>query len=272
MTNYVSFPNLFDKVFELDPVAFELGSFSVRWYGIIICVGFLLAGAYALRRCKSFGTTQDDIIDFALYLLPSVIVGARLYYVFHRWDYYSANPDQIIKIWEGGLAIYGGIIAGVIVAILFAKFKHIDFFNLGDLAVISLLIGQCIGRWGNFMNAEAFGGFTDLPWGMSINGAAPCHPTFLYESLWNLAGLIALHFYSKHRHFKGEIILLYFGWYGLGRAWIEGLRTDSLYIGNTDIRVSQLVAIVSFVVCLAALLYLHISKKYKDIKFLKLDE
>ena len=156
MINYVSFPHLFDKIFELNNVAFEIGSLSVRWYGVIICIGFLLAGTYTMVRCKQFGTTQDDITDFALYLLPSVIIGARLYYVFHRWDYYSQNPGQIIKVWEGGLAIYGGIIAGVIVAIIFTRFKHIDFFNLGDLAVISLLIGQCIGRWGNFMNAEAF--------------------------------------------------------------------------------------------------------------------
>lgn len=270
MTNYVSFPALFDKVFKLNPVAFELGGLSVRWYGIIICVGFLLAGAYALRRCKSFGVTEDDITDFALFLLPSVIIGARLYYVFSRWDYYGKNPDQIIKIWEGGLAIYGGIIAGVIVAVIFAKTKHIDFLGLGDVAVICLLIGQFIGRWGNFMNAEAFGCATSLPWGMSINGADPCHPTFLYESLWNLAGFIALHFYSKRRRFKGEIILLYFGWYGLGRAWIEGLRTDSLYLGNTDIRVSQLLAVVSFVLCLAALLYLYIGERYKKIKWIQL--
>jgi len=272
MINNVSFPNLFDKVFTLNPVAFEIGPLSIRWYGIIICLGFLLAGAYAYVRCKQFGVKQDHITDFALWLIPSVMIGARLYYVFNRWDYYSAHPNEIIRIWEGGLAIYGGIIAGVICAVIVCKAEKIDFFALGDLAVICLLIGQLIGRWGNFMNAEAFGGPTSLPWGMSINGASPCHPTFLYESLWNLAGFIALHFYSKHRRFKGEIILLYFGWYGLGRGWIEGLRTDSLYIGSTDIRISQLVAIVSFVLCTAALVYLYIGKNYQKFSFLKINK
>lgn len=251
---------------------FGIEGWNIAWYGVIIACGMLLGLALAVYRAKKEDIHSDVLYDFLLIAAPIAILCARAYYVIFEWESYADDPAKVFAIWEGGLAIYGGIIAGVIVAILFAKFKHIDFFNLGDLAVISLLIGQCIGRWGNFMNAEAFGGFTDLPWGMSINGAAPCHPTFLYESLWNLAGLIALHFYSKHRHFKGEIILLYFGWYGLGRAWIEGLRTDSLYIGNTDIRVSQLVAIVSFVVCLAALLYLHISKKYKDIKFLRIEK
>lgn len=294
MINYVSFPGLFDKVFKLDPVAFEIGSLSVRWYGVIICLGFLLAGAYALRRCKTFGVTADDITDFALFLLPSVIIGARLYYVFSSWDYYSKNPSQIIKIWEGGLAIYGGIIAGVIVAVIFSKVKRIDFLGLGDVAVICLLIGQMIGRWGNFMNVEAFGDVTTLVWRMCspavadylideglitmvqyneiINGTLGVHPTFLYESLWNFAGFIALHFYSYRRRFKGELILLYFGWYGLGRAWIEGLRTDSLHLGHTDIRISQLLAVISFVFCVGALLYLYIGKRYKKIKWLELNK
>ena len=271
MINHVSFPKLGNISFDLDPVAVDVGPLSIRWYGIIICLGFILAGLYAYKRSRSFGTTPDDITDFLLCLIPSAIIGARLYYVFSSWDYYSKHPENIIKVWEGGLAIYGGIILGVIAAIVFSKVKKIDFFNFGDMAVISLLIGQMIGRWGNFVNAEAFGCATSLPWGMSINGAAMCHPTFLYESLWNLAGFVFLHFYSKHRKFKGEIILIYFGWYGLGRGWIEGLRTDSLYLGNTDIRVSQLLAVVSFVICAALLIYLHLSRKYKDIRFLKLE-
>ena len=272
MTHHISFPKLGNIAFDIDPVAFEFGPLSIRWYGIIICLGFVLAGLYAFKRCRSFDTTVDDIVDFLICLIPCAIIGARLYYVFSCWDYYGKHPEQIIKVWEGGLALYGGIILGVIAAIIFSKVKKIDFFNFGDMAVICIFIGQLIGRWGNFVNAEAFGAITNLPWGMSINGAAPCHPTFLYESLWNLAGFIFTHFYSRRRRFKGEIILIYFGWYGLGRAWIEGLRTDSLYLGSTDIRVSQLLAAVSFVVCASLLVYLHVSKRYKTISFLTLEK
>lgn len=272
MSHNISFPKLGNISFDIDPVAFELGPLSIRWYGVIICLGFVLAGLYAYRRSRSFGVTPDDITDFLLCLIPSAIIGARLYYVFSRWEYYGKHPADIIKVWEGGLAIYGGIILGVVAAVLFSRAKKVNFFDFGDMAVICLLIGQMIGRWGNFLNAEAFGGITSLPWGMSINGAAMCHPTFLYESLWNLVGFVFLHFYSRHRRFKGELILIYFGWYGLGRGWIEGLRTDSLYLGNTDIRVSQLLAVVSLVVCAALLIYLYISKKYKSLSYLSLDK
>ena len=272
MSHNISFPKLGNISFDIDPVAFELGPLSIRWYGVIICLGFVLAGLYAYRRSRSFGVTPDDITDFLLCLIPSAIIGARLYYVFSRWEYYGKHPADIIKVWEGGLAIYGGIILGVVAAVLFSRAKKVNFFDFGDMAVICLLIGQMIGRWGNFVNAEAFGGVTSLPWGMSINGAAMCHPTFLYESLWNLVGFVFLHFYSRHRRFKGELILIYFGWYGLGRGWIEGLRTDSLYLGNTDIRVSQLLAVVSLVVCAALLIYLYISKKYKSLSYLSLDK
>ena len=270
----VSFPGLGIGEFQLNKIAFTLfGKLEVRWYGLIITTGIILAVLYCAYRSAECGVTKDDLLDLALYTVIFGVLGARLYYVLMTLGTYSyKNIIDVFAIWEGGLAIYGGIILGVVAAVLFSRAKKINFFDFGDMAVICLLIGQMIGRWGNFVNAEAFGGITSLPWGMSINGAAMCHPTFLYESLWNLVGFVFLHFYSRHRRFKGELILIYFGWYGLGRGWIEGLRTDSLYLGNTDIRVSQLLAVVSLVVCAALLIYLHVTKKYKSLSYLSLDK
>ena len=176
-----------------------------------------------------------------------------------EWGYYSQHPNEIIAIWKGGIAIYGAVIGVVIALAVYSRIKKLSFASLCDLAAFGLLIGQCIGRWGNFVNGEAHGGATSLPWGMSIDGASPVHPTFLYESLWNFVGFLVLHFYSKKRKFKGEMALLYVAWYGLGRAWIEGLRTDSLYLG--PVRVSQLLAGIS---CIAAIVVLV--RQYNRIK------
>ncbi len=266
--NTVSFPKLFDGVLTLDPTAFTLFGHPIRWYGIIICLGFIAAAIYCSYRAKDFALTADNVTDFMLWLIPICVIGARAYYVLNKWDHYGKHPEDIIKIWEGGIAIYGGIIAGALAVLLFTRVKKISFLSLGDLAVLGLLIGQFMGRWGNFINAEAFGVETALPWGMSINGSPPCHPTFLYESLWNFILFIFLHFYSKRRKFKGELILLYFSLYGLGRSWIEGLRTDSLYIGSTGIRISQLLAICFFVICTLALIFLYVNNNYKKYKFL----
>ncbi|MBQ7624792.1 MAG: prolipoprotein diacylglyceryl transferase [Clostridia bacterium] len=255
----------------MDPVAFTIFGHPIRWYGIIICLGFIAAAAYCSYRARDFGLTADNVTDFMLWLIPICVIGARAYYVLNRWDTYKDHPEDIIKIWEGGIAIYGGIIAGALAAALYCKIKKVNFLSLGDVAVLGLLTGQFIGRWGNFVNAEAYGTATSLPWGMSINGAPPCHPTFLYESLWNFALFIFLHFYSKKRKFKGELILLYFSLYGLGRAWIEGLRTDSLYVGNTNIRISQLLAVCFFVICAGALVYLRIRKNYEKYDLLSLN-
>ena len=183
--------------------------------------------------------------------MPLGIICARIYYVVFEWGYYAQHPGEIIAIWKGGIAIYGGIIGTLIGLFVYSRVKKLSLASLCDLAAFGLLIGQCIGRWGNFVNGEAHGGPTTLPWGMTIDGQSMVHPTFLYESLWNLAGFVLLHFYSKKRRFKGEIALLYAAWYGAGRAWIEGLRTDSLYIGS--VRVSQLLAIISCVAAIAVL-------------------
>ena len=235
---------------------------DIYWYGIIICAGFILAALYVNSRTKDFGITSDNLTDCLIICVPLGIICARIYYVVFEWGYYAQHPGEIIAIWKGGIAIYGGIIGTLIGLFVYSRVKKLSLASLCDLAAFGLLIGQCIGRWGNFVNGEAHGGPTTLPWGMTIDGQSMVHPTFLYESLWNLAGFVLLHFYSKKRRFKGEIALLYAAWYGAGRAWIEGLRTDSLYIGS--VRVSQLLAIIS---CIAAVAVL--ARQYRRIKVAK---
>ena len=246
----ISFPLLGN--WSIDPSAsFTLFGRTFYWYGVIIAVGFILAMLYCARHCRRCGIEPDTLYDFLIWMIPLAIIGARLYYVIFQWSDYRDHPIDALKIWEGGLAIYGGVIAGLLTGIIWCRKKKIPFGAMADVCAPGLLIGQCIGRWGNFVNGEAHGGPTTLPWGMTIDGQSMVHPTFLYESLWNLAGFVLLHFYSKKRRFKGEIALLYAAWYGAGRAWIEGLRTDSLYIGS--VRVSQLLAIISCVAAIAVL-------------------
>ena len=251
----ISFPMLWDL--KLDPPAsFTVFGFTIYFYGVLIALGFLLAILYCARRAPSFGIPQDDFYDMLLWLIPLVIVGARLYYVLFRLDYYLAHPAEIIAIRDGGLAIYGGVIAGAAVIWIFCRKKKISVPAMLDLAIHGLLIGQILGRWGNFMNREAFGAETQIfcRMGLTPPGGQTVyvHPTFLYESLWNLACLIFLIVWARRgrRKYDGQCALIYFFWYGLGRAWIEGLRSDSLYIGNTGLRVSQLLSVV---LCLGAL-------------------
>lgn len=250
MEHAISFPAL-GLDFQINRVAANVFGKDIYWYGIIICIGFVLAALYVNARVKEFGCTSDNLMDCLIICVPVGIICARIYYVAFEWGYYSQHPNEIIAVWNGGIAIYGAVIGVVIALYVYSRVKKLSFASLCDLAAFGLLIGQCIGRWGNFVNGEAHGGPTDLPWGMSIDGAAAVHPTFLYESVWNLVGFIALHFYSKKRKFPGEMALLYVAWYGLGRAWIEGLRTDSLYIGT--MRVSQGLAAVSCIVAIALL-------------------
>ena len=257
----ISFPMFGDFTIN-PPSTFVLFGRTFYLYGAVIALGFLLGILYCAHRSEKFvGIPSDDLYDFVLWLIPTVLVGARLYYVIFRWNEYSHNLLDIFKVWEGGLAIYGGILAGLVLVILWCRKRQIPFGALGDLSVFGLLIGQCIGRWGNFLNREAFGRETDVfcRMGLTMPGKNPIyvHPTFLYESLWNLVGFLALHFWFKNhkRRFDGEVMLLYVAWYGLGRAMIEGLRTDSLYLGSTGIRVSQLLAAVS---CVAALVLLAV--------------
>ena len=231
------------------------------WYGVIIAFGFLLAAAYCYRRCdRDFGIRSDDFTDILLFSVPIAIIGARIYYIVF-FGHYDTFADMI-NIREGGLAIYGGIIAAAITVFAVCRFKKISALAVLDLVSFGFLIGQSIGRWGNFMNREAYGYETEIfcRMGLTLDSETIyVHPTFLYESLWNAVGFLALHVFSKKhtRRFDGQYFLMYIGWYGLGRVWIEGLRTDSLYIGSTGLRVSQLIAAATFlasVIILAAVL------------------
>lgn len=259
----ISFPMLGDWSVN-PPYSFTVFGFEIYFYGVIIASAFILAALFCARKAAEFGLTSDDLFDLVIWLIPACIIGARLYYVLFKLDYFIANPSKIFSVRDGGLAIYGGIIAGVITGIIWSRRKKIPVFAVGDLAAFGLLIGQAVGRWGNFINREAFGAETDVfcRMGLTMPGQETLyvHPTFLYESLWNLAGLIILCILSKlgKRKYDGQFFWSYILWYGLGRAWIEGLRTDSLYIGSTDIRVSQLLAAVS---ALAALIVLIVNAK-----------
>ena len=252
------------------PNSFTLFGHTFYWYGVIIACGFLLAVSYAYSRCeRDFGITQNDLTDVLLFGVPLGIIGARIYYVVF-FGHYSSLADMV-KIWEGGLAIYGGIIAAVITVIVVCRVKKISWLAVMDVISFGFLIGQCIGRWGNFMNREAFGYETDIfcRMGLTLDGTTVyVHPTFLYESLWNFVGFIALHIFSKkvERKFDGQYFLMYVAWYGLGRVWIEGLRTDSLYIAGTNIRVSQLIAGVTFLVATALIVWILRRGKYSPDK------
>ncbi len=243
----VQFPAL-NLSFKINPVAFSINDFNVYWYGIIIGCAFLLALIYALARLKDFGIKSDSFFDCVLAGLIGGIVGARLYYVIFNIDYYINNPAEIFAVHNGGLAIYGGIIGGLLCGCTVAKIRRINIPAILDVAALGFLIGQGIGRWGNFMNQEAFGTETNLPWGMLSENTdgLTVHPCFLYESLWCILGFVLLHIFSKKlRKYDGQIFLMYIVWYGLERAVVEGLRTDSLYLLFFDIRVSQLLAIVT---------------------------
>lgn len=257
----ISFPGI--GLNGIDPPSgFTVFGRSFAFYGLIIAIGFLLAMLYLSKRCGVFGLTQDNVMDILLCAVPLGIIGARLYYVAFRPEMYfgPGKWGEIIKIWEGGLAIYGGIIAGVIGIIIYCRVKKIPIGTALDLASFGVLIGQIAGRWGNFFNREAYGAETAsfLRMGLTTaSGTIYVHPTFLYESVWNLVGLIFLHFFSKkNRKFDGQIFIMYVAWYGLGRFWIEGLRADSLYLWNSGLRVSQVLAGVSFVIAIILLFVL----------------
>ena len=253
MENVITFPALGISV-TVNRVAFNVFGKDIYWYGVIIALGFALAVLYCSLRIRRFGFNNDLLFDALVAALPSAIVGARLYYVIWEWGYYSKYPSEIIAVWHGGLAIYGGIIGALIAVAVYGRVKRASIPGMFDVAALGLLIGQCLGRWGNFINGEAHGTLTDSVLGMTVNGYGPFHPTFLYESVWTALGFVVLHLVSVYFYrFRGQIFLAYLVWYGAGRAVIEGLRTDSLYIGQTDIRVSQVVAVVS---CITGLVLL----------------
>ena len=250
MYSEISFPAL---GIALDPPrSIALGPLSIHFYGMIIAFGLILAVVYATRRSKQFGIKEDDVLDGVLYVTPFAVLCARAYYCIFSWEHYADNPISVLYIWEGGLAIYGGVLGAAIGVTVLCRVKRIKLPAMLDLVSLGFLIGQSIGRWGNFFNREAFGAETDTFLRMGLmnryTGEVVCyHPTFFYESLWNAIGFLLLHQLSKKRQYDGQIALGYAAWYGLGRAFIEGLRTDSLYWG--PFRVSQLLAAVS---CLAA--------------------
>ena len=259
MTNYIiEFPGL--GLSLNPPVGFHIGSFEVRFYGLIIALGLILAVVYALSRKEQFGISEDDLMDGVLWIAPFAIVCARLYYCAFEWDMYKDNPISILYIWEGGLAIYGAVIGAAIGVIIHCKLiKKISVLAVLDLVSLGFMIGQMLGRWGNFFNREAHGGVTDsfLRMGLihpELGIGEYYHPTFLYESLWNLVGFILIHFLSKKRKYDGQVALYYVAWYGLGRALIEGLRTDSLWWGN--FRVSQVLAAGSCLIAVVLLIVL----------------
>lgn len=282
----IAFPNLGIYLTDL-PKNFTVFGFTIAFYGIIIAAGMLAGVFLAANVAKKSGQNPDDYWDFFLWGALFSIAGARAYYVIFEWDYYKANPGKIFNLREGGLAIYGAVIAAFATMLIYSKVKKKNFFLMGDTAVPGLALGQCIGRWGNFFNREVFGRYTDNVLAMRLpldavrdrdvteelratigagENFVQVHPTFLYESLWNLGVMILCLLYRKHKKFDGEVVLLYLAGYGLGRAWIEGIRTDQLFIHGTTVPVSQVVAIVCVVAAVAVDIIVRIamSKRSKE--------
>ncbi len=276
-TTPIVFPGLGIEVNPPDGFTIPGTNFEIKFYALVIVIGIILAVLYTVRRSRDFGLKADDIYNLVIVGMPCAIVGARLYYVIFEWDQFFGpghNWYDFLNIRKGGLAIYGGVIGaalGIIIFCLSSKKRRAKILPYFDVTGLGLLIGQAVGRWGNFFNREAFGGrcanFLRMDIGQIENGERICnHPTFLYESVWNLAGLILLHFLSKKRKFDGQVFLLYLAWYGLGRAWIEGLRTDSLWWGS--FRVSQVLAAVSCLAAVGIMLYVLLIKRPAPEKML----
>lgn len=262
----------------IDPIAFSLGPIDVRWYGVIIATGIVIAFLVAQKEMVKRGFHPDFLTDVLIWAVPLAILGARLYYVLFKWEYYAQNPGKILQIWEGGLAIHGALIVSFIVAYVFTKKRDVSFLKLADMTAPSILIGQTVGRWGNFMNQEAHGGEVSrsflenlfLPdWiinQMYIDGTY-YHPTFLYESLWNFMGVMIMIALRRVNLLRGEMFLFYIMWYSFGRFFIEGMRTDSLYLIG-ELRTAQVVSIIAFAVALIVVIYRRVMVKnaarYKD--------
>ena len=261
MSQYnVEFPGL-GWSFEISPAAFSIGSFSVYWYGIIIAVGFVLAVIYGMRIAKHHNVNEDKLLNCVIVGMITAVIGARAYYVAFSWSSYKDEPLKIFDIHGGGLAIYGGLIGAVIGGLTVAKIQKMKLMPILDVAVPGFLIGQGIGRWGNFMNQEAFGDETQLPWRMvsENTGGVGVHPCFFYESVWCLLGFLLLHIFGKkYQKYDGQLFYIYLVWYGFERMLVEGLRTDSLYLPFGGIRVSQL---LSFLLFLTGIVMLIVNRK-----------
>lgn len=281
-TPEIWFPNLGIKIQHLDKVAISIFGIDIYWYAIIIVSGMVIAFLLAQHEAKRVGQDPELYWDFAIVAIPVSVICARIYFIIFSWDIYKNNLAKIFAIREGGLAIYGGIIGGILVSVIFCKLRKIKLGIFADVAAPSLLLGQIIGRWGNFVNREAFGGYTEsllalrykaeqvykIPQSVFdrkilYNGVEyiQVQPTFLYESLWNLAIFVILLWYKKYKKFDGEIFILYLLGYSLGRVWIEGLRTDQLMLGTTNIAVSQLLSAIFIVISICLLVYNRIKMK-----------
>lgn len=266
-----------ESIQPIDSIALSLGPIQIHWYGVIIGVAIALGLYLVVRESNKRGLDKDLFVDLMLWAIPIAILSARAYYVIFEWDYYAQNPGQIIAIWKGGLAIHGALIGSIITAYVFTKKRNVSFWQVADITAPSLILGQAIGRWGNFMNQEAHGGevtraFLEslfLPeWiinQMYINGAY-YHPTFLYESLWNILGFILLLVLRRVNLRRGEIFLTYLIWYSIGRFFVEGLRTDSLML-TESIRMAQMISVVLIVGAIAVLIYRRV-KGYADVRYL----
>lgn len=273
----IRFPHLGIEIEELGK-GITIGNFTIAYYGMIIAFGMIMGYLMAVMQAKRTGQDKEIYLDLALWDIIFAVIGARLYYVIFSWDYYKDHLLEILNTRGGGLAIYGGVIGGVITTLVFAKVRKLSFWQLADTACAGLLVGQIIGRWGNFFNREAFGGYTDNLLAMQINKAdvsrynlthevlksvvdvngveyIQVHPTFLYESVWNLGVLLIILLYTRHRKYNGQLFLIYLLGYGLGRVWIEGLRTDQLLFFGTNVPVSQVLSGILVVVAGGMLLW-----------------
>ena len=238
----------------MDRVAFSIFGIDVMWYGILMALGMILGTIIALKEAKRVGINEDNVLDLAIVSIPIGILGARLYYVLFNFGYYSKNPSQILNFRGGGMAIHGALIAGILTGYIFTKVRNINFFKMADAVIIGVPLAQAIGRWGNFINQEAHGGPTNLPWGIMVDGVK-VHPTFLYESIWDLLIFIFLWIFRKKKKYEGQIIVYYIGLYSLGRFFIEGLRTDSLMVGQ--LRMAQVISLVGIIASIILHMYLY---------------
>lgn len=280
----IAFPGIGIDAFTVDKIAFSIGNLEVRWYGIILTLGILAGVLYAMYRTRTEGMKAEDILDYAIWTVLIAVLGARIYYVLTTLKDANGNWNydgflDMIAIWNGGIAIYGAIIGGAVALLLVSKFKKYNkaqVLKVFDMVAPGVMLGQIIGRWGNFINGEAHGVATSESFflRMGLSGAADIpnkysavmtyyHPTFLYESLWNLIGFVLINLLYKKKKFDGQILLMYLAWYGFGRMFIEGLRTDSLYIGV--FRISQVVGFICFVVCTALLVYFLLRARRGDL-------
>ena len=288
MSADIRFPHLGIEIEALEK-GVTIGGFTIAFYGMIIAFGMIMGYLMAVFQAKRTGQETELYLDLALWDIVFAIIGARLYYVIFSWEYFKDNPIEILNIRGGGLAIYGGVIGGVVTTFVFAKVRKLSFWQLADTACAGLLVGQIIGRWGNFFNREAFGGYTDSLFAMQIKKAdvataylthdvmknvvdvagfdyIQVHPTFLYESLWNMVVLIIILLYTRHHKYNGQLFFMYLFGYGLGRVWIEGLRTDQLMLFGTDIAVSQALSGILVLVSLSIMIYKALIEKSKTKK------